>query len=374
MYAQLMLFAVIAVWALYQAVSTGRARYWPAYVLACAAMIWSHYFALLPVAVLQLSLVVMLWRQGRAGERIRWTAVGAVLSTLGIVALVLPLVPFALDQFMANEAAGKGFDQPTAAGGAVDDNITLYGALANGIWAVWGYHSDATMARLAALWPLLMLFALLLLGRGRSRGSSLLVAMIVIPALLLTGIAHFHPFLFELRYNLSAVPMLTLLGARAIAAWPATSAGRWALGGIAAATLAAGAADQQLNGANPRVYDFSGALGRISAESRPGDVLLYQPAVLNNVIDYYAPGVERRPLENGIPPAARSAAARRAAAAGSGPSSGRTVAEGNVFVLASFSDNPENVREVRDAVRTLGRDRRQLDHFELPQVEVWEFR
>lgn len=353
MYAQLMLFAVLAVWALHGAACRGRARFWPLYAVSCAALVWTHYFAALLVCVLQLSLIAVLWQRRRAGDRIRGEVVGAVLATLGIAALVAPLLPFAYDQFTANEAAGRGFDQPSQAGGAVDESISLYGALANGIWAIWGYHSDTTMAHLAALWPLLMLLALLLLGRGRSVSTQLLVACVAIPVLLLTVIASFKPFLFELRYNLTAVPLLVLLIARVVATWPASAVGRWALGGLAAATMLFGLADQQLNGANPRVYDFEGALGRISREAKPGDVVLYQPSSLNNVIDYYAPGVDRRPLENGLP----------------SPSSDQ-----GVFVLESFADNPVNVQLTRRSVARLRRQRTQVDHFELPQVEVWEFR
>jgi hypothetical protein len=353
MYALLMLFGVIAVWALHGAAVRGRARFWPLYAVACAAMIWSQYFAVLLVCVLQLALIVVLWRRHGEGEPIRGVVAGALLATLGIVALVAPLVPFAYDQFAANEAAGRGFNQPSQAGGAVDDNISLYASLANGIWAIWGYHSDSTMARLAALWPLLMLFALLLLGRGRSASTLLLVAAVVVPAGLLTAIAVAKPFLFELRYNLTAVPLLVLLIARMVSTWPASAIGRWSLGGLAAATMFVGMADQQLNGANPRIYDFEGALARVSERSEPGDVLLYQPATLNNVISYYAPGVDRRPLEGGLP----------------SPRS-----EKGVFVLESFSDNPVNVEIVHDAVQRLRRQRTQVGHFELPQVEGWEFR
>jgi hypothetical protein len=321
-------------------------------------------------------MVVMLWRRKREGAPMLKPVVGAVLATLALIALVVPLLPFAYDQFVANQAAGKGFNQPTAAGGAVDDNISLYGALANGIWALWGYHSDATMARLAALWPLLMLFALLMLGRGRSRATVLLVSLVIVPAALLTAIAAFHPFLFELRYNLTAVPMLTLLGARAVSTWPATNAGRWALGGLAAATLIAGNADQQLNGANPRIYDFRGALSWVSQRSGSGDVLLYQPSDLNNVINYYAPGVNRRPLENGVPAAPGTAAAHHATGgeAPPGESAARGVVDGHVFVLESFTDNRQNVRITRTALRKLRRQRQEVGVLRVPQVTVWEFR
>ena len=41
------------------------------------------------------------------------------------------------------------------------------------------------------------------------------------------------------------------------------------------ATMVVGLADEQLNGSNPRTYDFRGALAEIRRETRPGDTLLY---------------------------------------------------------------------------------------------------
>jgi len=353
MYALLMLLAVVAVWALYRAIETGSARYWAPYALASAAMIWTHYFAILLVLVLQGALVVMVWRR-RRWESSRRLVRGAVAATVAIAVLCAPLAPFAIDQFMANEAAGKGFDQPSRAGGNVDNEVSVYAALTNGIWAVWGYHSDETMERLAALWPMLMLFALLLLGRGRSRATYLLIAVAMAPAVLLTGLALAHPFLFELRYNLAAVPLFLLLGARLIASWPSGPALRWALGGLAAITLLAGVADQQLNGRNPRIYDFEGALAKVSQKARPGDLVLYDPETLNNVIEYYRPDLDKRRLEGGLetdPPAR----------------------DQRIFVLSSFRDDPRNV-QVTDTVLSELRDKRELlGSFSRPQVRVWEF-
>jgi hypothetical protein len=351
MYALLMLLAVVAVWAIYRAVETGRTRYWAVYALAAAGMIWTHYFAVLLVVVLQIALVIMVWRRRSDPESPARLIAGAVAATVGLAALVAPLAPFALDQFLANEAAGKGFNQPDQAGGAVDKQVSLYGALTNGIWALWGYHSNATMAQLTALWPLLMLLALLLLGRGRDRATYLLIAAGFLPALLLTAISLAHPFLFELRYNLTAVPLLVLLAAWVIARWPTGAMGRWALGALAAATMLVGVADQQLNGSNPRVYDFEGALGEISERARPGDVLVYDPEPLNNVIEYYAPGLEKARLaQEGIPEDAE-----------------------RVVLLSSFRDNQRNVEATQAAVSQLRRDRSLVDKFTRPQVRVWTF-
>lgn len=401
MYAQLMLLGVVTVWALYRAVESDRLRYWAIYGIAAAAMVWTHYFAALLVGVLQVAMMILAWRRSgceRADEPRPdpWRRLlGPGFATLLMVALVLPLAPFGLDQFQANEAAGRGFDQPNAAGGAVEDRVSLYAALTNGIWAIWGYHSDWTMARLTALWPLLMLFALMLLGRGRSRAAYLLAAAVFVPALLLTAIALAHPFLFELRYNLAAVPLLVLLIAALVSRWPPAGGARLAVGALAAVTLALGTLDQQLNGSNPRVYDFEGALGEISERSGPRDLLVYDPAELNNIIDYYAPDVEKARLASGVieqrrlaqaepgrgrleragaAERARSAGDAQQGAAAAAPQSEPDPARAQrIFVLSSFRDDPRNVEATAEAVARLRAQRDLVDRFTRPQVRVWVF-
>ena len=313
--------------------------------------------------MLQGAVLIMVWRRRRC-EEARRLLLGAVAATVAIAVLVAPLAPFGIDQFLANEAAGKGFNQPSRAGGSVDNEVSVYAALTNGIWAVWGYHSNATMERLAALWPLLMLGALLVLGRGRSRATYLLIAGATVPATLLTGVAFAHPFLFELRYNLAAVPLLLLLGARVISSWPSGAGIRWALGGLAAVTLLAGVADQQLNGRNPRIYDFEGALTEISQRARPGDVVLYDPETLNNVIEYYRPELNKQRLEGEVLSKRRLRGNVRA---------DRPARAKRVFLLSSFRDDPRNVQATHAAVSEL-RDKRELvGSFSRAQVRVWEF-
>ena len=146
--------------------------------------------------------------------------------------------------------------------------------------------------QIAAFWPLLMLLALLLLGRGRSGSSVLLLGLVVVPMAALFLVGSMKRDLFELRYFSGAVPAMLLLGARLVTS---TTRRRLAAGVAAGALTAAmfvGLVDQQLNGANPRLYDFQGALDRIDERRADGDVLLYEPSYLADVIEYYAPDVD----------------------------------------------------------------------------------
>jgi hypothetical protein len=358
MYALFMLFALLAAWLQVRLVRDGRLRDGLAYVAAAVALIHTQYFGLLFVGAQQLVFLAALWARRRDAVALRagLVAWGTLLPLLALACV--PLMSFALGQFEANESAGKGFQQvPSQTGGALDDSQAppgAYAALTNAVWALLGYHSDATMTALAALWPLLMLLALLLLGRGRSWSTGTLVTAAALPALLLFGLGQLKPFVFEVRYFVGAVPLLLLLVGRALTSWPARR-GATALAAAATfAALAAGLADQQLNGSNPRVYDFKGALTALEDRARPGDIVVFTPPYIDTVVAYYGDGrLDARPLERGLPE----------------PRDGR-----RVFVLASFLDKPVYRDAAEKAVRELDRDHRLVSRERHPQIRIWEFR
>ncbi|HEX4751681.1 MAG TPA: glycosyltransferase family 39 protein [Solirubrobacterales bacterium] len=352
MYAQLMLLAVIAIWALCRALESGRARYWLVYALAGAALAWTQYFAFLPLLVFEVAIPIVAWQHRQKGLPSRRIIVAGILASLLMAVLIAPLVPFAHHQFSVNQAAGKGFDAPSQVGGSVENQVSLYAALTNGAWAIFGYHSAPTMANLTALWPLLILLALMLLGRGRSRATTLLIAGVLGPTAMLTALSLDQPFLFEVRYNLTAVPFLLLLGARALTSWPHTARGRAAVVTLAVAALGVGLADQEWNGTNPRTYDFEGALTEVAARSGPEDVLMYMPHDLNNLVAYYPPGLQVRRLGPNMPAAKVP----------------------RVFVMESFFEDPANDDAVRHALVKLKGERQLIKRMKFSQVEVWEFR
>ena len=221
-------------------------------------------------------------------------------------------------------------------------------------WAVLGYHSDPTMTAIAALWPLGLLLALALLGRGRSWPTLLVVACGLLPAIGLFLLGQLKPFVFEVRYFIGLVPLALLLIARGVTTWARRPAVRWIVCAATVAILGIGLADQQLNGSNPRVYDFKQAVHRIEERARPGDVIVYSPKYIDTVVAYYeAEGLHIRPLEDGLPR----------------PRHGQ-----RVFLLASFLDKPQYREATREAVRKLSR-RHQLVHRDaVPQIRTWEFR
>jgi hypothetical protein len=354
MYALFMLLALVAIWAQVQAVRDGRARFWALYALATIALVYDQYFAILLVVVQQVGFLAAAWHRRGDRRALRRLVRGWLGVTVVIAAALAPLVPFAQQQYGVNEAAGKGFSQPSQAGLATSGQHkpSLYGAITNAVWAFWGYHSNSTMASIAALWPLGMLLALLALGRKLTRTSLLVLACAVLPAAGLFAAGEAKPFVFEVRYFCAAVPALLLLAGRAVIAAGRTRWGRTALASALGATMLVGLIDQQVNGSNPRHYDFSGALHRIEREARPGDVLVYAPPYLADVIRYYAPRLDARPL---VP--------------------GRTVrGHGRVFVLASFLDKRDTAAATGSVVAKLRQQRGRPTVFTVPQIRVWEFR
>jgi hypothetical protein len=180
----------------------------------------------------------------------------------------------------------------------------------------------------------------------------LLVAAAGVPALALFALGQLKPFVFEVRYFIGAVPLVLLLVARAVTSWSPRPVTHVVVGVLATALLAVGLADQQLNGDNPRVYDFRGALRETAARAEPGDALLYTPFYLNHVVTYYAEGVRSRPLGTDVPRLRRGQ---------------------RVFVLASFLDKPQYREAAARSVKQLDRRYELVAERRYPQIRVWEF-
>jgi len=346
MYAFVELFGLLALWTQLRAIRNPSMGNWAAYILATAALLWSHYFGLLLIGVQQAIWIGVLIHRRRTGEPNRAMALGFVYSLAVLAIQLVPLITFAQKQFDSTEAA---FGSPS---GTYDD-LSFYAVVSNMAWALWGYHPDSITELLAAGWPLLLLLSLLLLGRGGSRQTIILAVAAITPIVLLVFVALYDRELFEVRYFLVAIPLLFLLIARLVTGWIRRPEARLAAVGIILFTLLLGLLDQQTNDDNPRLYDFKDAIERIQADATPKSLVLYEPPDMRYVMEYYAPELRSRPLRRGVPK-------RR---------------EGSpVFVLASFQDNDLFFNRTNRVVGKLDFQRRLLARFEEPQTKVWEFR
>jgi hypothetical protein len=323
--------------------------------VSTAALLWTQYLSLLIVAAQQLLFVGALWQRRRRREPIARTALGWIGALALVAVLMVPIVPFLGEQLSAYAARGAGLGLPSQAGAGASKasaGLSVYSILANVLWAVGGYHADATMARLAAFWPLGMLAALLVLGRRQAPEMSRLLVVAVIPLLALFAIGMQRPDLFELRYVAGIVPLLLLIGARSVTALTDTRPWAAAVACCLVVVLSVGAlADQQLNGTNPRLYDFRGALQQVHARAEPGDVVLYNPLYLREVVEYYVPRVRASSLD------------------GRGP----LPRDGRVFLVGSFFDKKDISGRTGTMLSKLERRRRLVRTIRRPQVRVWEF-
>jgi 4-amino-4-deoxy-L-arabinose transferase-like glycosyltransferase len=355
MYALFMLLATLAVWAQVRLLRDGRGRWWLIYAALTIALLYTQYFSIIPVAIQQLAFVVVAWRRARRGQSVKRLLIGCWILWAALTLALLPLAPFVAQQFGHDQTAGTGFASvPASAGNPAGTSPSVYSLLSNLVWAVWGYHADSTMLRIAALWPLLMLLALALLGRRRSPNLALVGALALGPVLVLLVVGMKKHNLFEVRYFAGAVPMLLLLAARALAGGALRRTAALAAVGALMISMLVGLADEQLNGSNPRTYDFRGALAQIRREARPGDTLIYSPDYLQDVITYYAPHLRSRVLRDPKP---------------------RVPGHGGVFLLASFLEDPVRAAQVGAARKALARGpRRLVSRGGREKIDLWEFR
>jgi uncharacterized membrane protein len=358
-YALLMLFATLAVWAQVKVLRDGRIRYWLAYGALTIALLYTHYFTLIPIAIQQIAFAGVIWHRSRHGEPVNTLITRYWVTWIAIAIAVTPLVGYVHQQFANDLTTGQGITGAPSAG-SVSTGVpevghpNVYALITNFVWAIWGYHTDSTMLRIAALWPVLMLLALALLGRGRSPFSLLVLALAVVPAFILMAIGFKDRMLFEVRYFSAAVPMLMLVLARTVVTSSARRLPVALLAGVLAVTMALGTADQQLAKSNPRDYDFRAALEAVRARAHPGDTLLYAPVYLNDVIGYYTPGVHTEIVGTTTP---------------------TLPTHGKVFLLASFLDQPGIASDVGGARYALQHSHRRLVHTDhLAKIYLWEYK
>jgi uncharacterized membrane protein len=325
--------------------NSGSMANWAAYILATAALLWSHYFGLALVIVQQLVFVGVLVHRRRVREPSRSLAIGFAYSLAVLVMQLIPLLVFAHHQYQVTTAAA-GSPSGTY------DYLSFYSVLSNMAWSIWGYQPDATTVLLSALWPLFLLLSLVLLGRGGSRQTTALAAAAIALVGLLIFASAFDRSLFEVRNFLILVPLVLLLIARLITGWIRQPRARLLIVGGITLILVLGLADQQLNKSNPRLFDFRAAIEDIKADAGPNAVVLLEPPDMRYVLEYYAPGLRSQPLSQPL----------------------STQQEGSpIFVLASFQDNHAFFNQTNKAVGQLSFFRRLVGRFKTAQTIVWEF-
>ena len=345
MYTFVTLFGLLALLTQLRVIRNGTMGNWAAYILATAALLWSHYFGLLLIGLQQLVFVGVLVYRKRNDQPVKPLALGFAYSVAVLVMQLIPLVVFAHHQYQSTSAAA-GSPSGTY------DPLSFYAVLANMAWALWGYQPNGTTELMAAMWPLFLLVSLVLLGRGGSRQTLLLATAAIAPVVLLIVVSAFDTSLFEIRNFLIIVPLLLLLAARLVTGWIRSPRARLLVAGGVLVTLLLGLADQQTNKGNPRLFDFRGAIQDIKADAGPNSLVLFEPPDMRYVLQYYAPDLRSQPLSLAV-------SARK---------------EGSpVFVLASFQGNKLFFNQTNKVVGQLTFFRTLVRRFKTAQTLVWEF-
>jgi mannosyltransferase len=346
-YALAALFGTVTILCTARVNRRGRSVDWALYTVAAALTVWSDWFGLFIVIASELALAVELRHRRRTGAPRRPFLIGWAVSTLALACQFVPLGVLAASQ--AHRGL-SGFSDATSVGAS---GVSFYTTVSNVSWALFGFHPAAVTRVLSAVWPLVMLATLLMVGRGLSRRASLLTAFAAIPVLGVLVLGLFAPGTFDVRYFVVAVPPVLVLWARMATTWPGGTTGRAITAGAVCLVLCVALLDQQLDSRNPRRYDYGQALAQVKAHAPRGTVVLFEPRALRVVLDRYAPGLRARPLNGHLP-------TRRQA--------------DDVEVVTSFTDQPR-YRALRD--REIGalratRHLRARRHY--AGVDVWWFK
>ncbi len=354
MYSLVLLLALVAVWAQSRIVNGAAGRHWVVYTAASVLLLWTHYFAVLYVAVQQLAFALVWWRRrhepdGRSFLH-RWAAALAGLSVL-VAPLWFVLWP-QLQAFRAREAMGDGHLEPAAI--EFQGPLDAYAVGANFVWSLWGFHPLDVMVLLVALWPLLMLAGLVMLGRAGGPWNRYLGLLVLAPPVALFVLGQYNRFVFEVRYFLISVPLVLLLMSHHVDELR-TRLGRVAAGTLLVLPMLLGLVHQQLSENNPRAYDFDDVVGEIVEQAGPDDVLVFEPWYLDETIAYYGDGIEAVPLQE----------LERMPDSDEAPT---------VFVVGSFLEQERHASVHRSAVETLAAERTLVWQTETPNVEARAFR
>ena len=116
---------------------------WALYILATAALLWSHYFGLLLVGIQQVIWLGVLLQNGARRGAVPATLLGFAYSLVVLVMQLIPLITFAHKQYTSTVGAAG-----SPAG--TYDGLSFYAVVSNVAWALWGYHPDNITQLLSA--------------------------------------------------------------------------------------------------------------------------------------------------------------------------------------------------------------------------------
>lgn len=340
------LFGTLAVIGAARVVRRGQPGDWVLHTVSAALAVWSGWPGIFVVVATEIVLLAeFIRRRRRAAVSDRFLAAWG-LDTLALACQFVPLAVLFAGQLTGN--GGLSGVMGVAASG-----VSFYSVVSNVSWALFGFHPGVVTSVLSALWPLVMLASLLMVGRAVGRNGWLLIACAVAPALGVLALGIAAPQTFDVRYFVAAVPPVLVLTARMATSWPRGGLGRRLVAAGALLVLAGALIDQQVDSHNPRRYDYQAAFAQVQRDARPRSAVFLAPANLRVVLERDAPGLHAAALSKRLP-------TRRQAH--------------SVFVVASFANQPALTQRLNRELGALRATRRLVHFRRYPGVRVWWFR
>jgi uncharacterized membrane protein len=359
MYSQFMLFALVTLWAQIRCLQDGRWRYWALLTLGAVALIYTQYFGALQLGSQAVAFGVFMWtRRGTpAGRRLLRRC---FLSAAGVVILVVPLLPYVHQQFFrTNTGLVRGGDKGTS----------IYSVFALINSSLWGYHSTPDIADLNALWPVIMLVVLLVLGRRLDYSVRLIAFCIAMPIAILYIASLHDSSLFDVRYAAGVVPLLVVLVSVFISRTARRRLTICATTGLLLAASLVGLADQQYDSSNPKLFDYQHTVRWITQRYQPGEVVEFSPEGQKAVIHYYGP---KFPYLIEIGPTGKASVIHYFGPHPLSASSATSEATLIFLIVAPPLYGSANKEEYA-AINEVGRGRKMIAHYDGDNVKVLEF-
>jgi uncharacterized membrane protein len=345
-YALVTLFGTLAVLGALRATRRGSPHDWALHTVAAALALWSGWSGIFIVLASELVVLDGVLRRRRDNEAIRSLLAGWAVDSAGLACQLVPLVILFVAQL--HRAGGLSGLATVAA-----SPVSFYTAVSNVSWALFGFHPSAVTAAFSALWPLGMLASLLLIGRGTTRASRLLLACALIPMLGTLVLGLLASGAFDVRYAVAGVPAAMVLLASIVRGWIPGRAGRGLVLVGVLVVLVGAPVDQQIDPNNPRRYDYGPALTQVRREAGHGAAVYFEPSELKVVLGRDAPALRAKPLSKQLP--ARTQASR-------------------VVLISSFTGRPAVRALLNRDLGALRATRHLVSFHAYPGVEVWSFR
>ena len=345
-YALVALFTTLAVLGAVRVILRGRPADWVLHAVAASLAVWAGWSGIFVVAAIEIGFLAVVIHRRRTGVPVREFIAGWAVDTLALAFQLVALGTLFASQLQHNGGLA-GVTNVSASG------VSFYTTVSNVSWGLLGFHPSPVTGIVSALWPLGMLASLVAIGREAGNRAWLLLGCALAPAVGVFALGLAVPGAFDVRYALSAVPLLLVLIAHVATAWPNSRLGRTLVVGGILLLLAGALVDQQLDPRNPRRYAYPDAFAQVQREATGGAAVFYEPAALHPVVSRYGPGLHALPLGRRLPSAAHAS---------------------SVFIVTSFENSPRLLALRDREIGALRATRHLVSHRRYPGAEVWWFR